>query len=784
MTTDPPESPPTDLTPLAAALRAGAWPAAEALVAARAPAAVRSLADSLIRCRRWRDAAWLLDRILHGRTLADDVKRNMARNFAALQRHRPAVYERVVDLPDDSRFGIAPAASGALTILAQRDDGSALSLAVAGADPAGGARHVVAQLEPHIRSGVQIGLCGVGDGHLLSQLSAARVERFLGMEQMLFLIEPEARLVLLCLMIHDLTGPNGPIEQPRVRWFVGPTWQGDLAAAVQADPFLGLPAVTVAQGPRGAEVRVAIEAMTSKVAEADRQQAAELATYYHLLGPADLADVMAGRADRRPRVLLLTTRFSTVLQYSTRDAARGFEEAGWDAQVLIEPSPAHRLFQPAIRRALHEFRPDLVLQIDHLRHEHGDLFPPGLPFACWIQDHLPNLMNPAAGARVGALDYVMTDAASTYRGNYGYPARQFIAMSKLTQAPAGAAPAGSDEIVDDLSFVSNASRTPAAMLAATEQHFGGDAACRGLAVEAGRRLIDLYDAGESLPNYVDIAELLRSVQSDLRLRVADESFHDIAKWLCHPFNDALYRQQALRWSAAAANEFGLRFSLYGTGWDKHPDFAPFARGPVEYGESLRAMTRRTAINLQVVPYFCLHQRLLDGLVAGGFFLVRSHPSDVAPQAMSSLLLQHFPESVRTLAAARAVAPPPVRDRFESLVRACRRCLCPMGDEDPIEMVRAWETAELLVPGAGAVLPGLQDVSFDSAAGVRSLIERFARDREARGALAVRQRESVAARLSYAAGMGRVGRTVAGLLDRTATESRATARLQRTGARAA
>ena len=45
---------------------------------------------------------------------------------------------------------------------------------------------------------------------------------------------------------------------------------------------------------------------------------------------------------------------------------------------------------------LAEFKPDLVFQIDHLRYEHGDLFPPELPFVCWIQDHLANLRTPEA----------------------------------------------------------------------------------------------------------------------------------------------------------------------------------------------------------------------------------------------------------------------------------------------------------------------------------------------------------------------------------------------------
>ena len=97
------------------------------------------------------------------------------------------------------------------------------------------------------------------------------------------------------------------------------------------------------------------------------------------------------------------------------------------------------------------------------------------------------------------------------------------------------------------------------------------------------------------------------------------------------------RRGSAGWAAAAALEAGSTLALYGNGWDRHPDFTAFARGPVAYGADLVTLTRRTKVNLQVVPYPCLHQRLLDGLVAGGFFLARRHLSDVAPQAMSNLL---------------------------------------------------------------------------------------------------------------------------------------------------
>ena len=89
---------------------------------------------------------------------------------------------------------------------------------------------------------------------------------------------------------------------------------------------------------------------------------------------------MADAPPRQPRALFLTTRFSTVLQYATRDAAAGFEQAGWETDILIEPTAHHRIMTVATRQRLATLKPDMIFQIDHQRSEHKSLVPDNLPF--------------------------------------------------------------------------------------------------------------------------------------------------------------------------------------------------------------------------------------------------------------------------------------------------------------------------------------------------------------------------------------------------------------------
>ncbi|MDB5172686.1 MAG: hypothetical protein JWN51_1459, partial [Phycisphaerales bacterium] len=102
-------------------------------------------------------------------------------------------------------------------------------------------------------------------------------------------------------------------------------------------------------------------------------------------------------------------------------------------------------------------------------------------------------------------------------------------------------------------------------------------------------------------------------------------------------------------------------------------------------------------------------------------------------------------------------------------RDCQRCLCSMGTEDPIEMVRAWEEAQLLDPSAG-VLPHLDDISFSDAATLRSRVERFVHDADERERIVAAQRENILGRLTYGAAMARVAGRIGRILPCTPLET--------------
>ena len=83
-------------------------------------------------------------------------------------------------------------------------------------------------------------------------------------------------------------------------------------------------------------------------------------------------------------------------------------------------------------------------------------------------------------------------------------------------------------------------------------------------------------------------------------------------------NNLLFRHQSLRRSLL---DMDIDLRLYGRGWENNPTFAKFARGVADHRGELPLIYQASRINLQVSPLGSLHQRVMEGLASGGFFLL-------------------------------------------------------------------------------------------------------------------------------------------------------------------
>lgn len=684
----------------------------------------------------------------------------LARNLAALEVHRPKMLARLVRaglLSAMNAYPLARSAAGDPIPSQIREDGKAVRLTTS-KDPKADAAATLAQLKEPLGEGKAFCLADLVDGYLVTALAAAKPTLDLG-EQRIDIVETDPQLVTVCLMLHDWSADDGPLVDPRFHWYVGRKANARYEQRLISDVMLEKPYVVLGRDTRR-------EAMNALLQRARQQTAAREARWQRRIDQhyADFnCDALTVGQAARPKVLLITCRFTTVLQHSTADCEQAFSKLGWRTRKLIEPSDTHRMTTTAVTQALATFRPDMVFTIDQLRSHCFSVFPERLPYVCWVQDQLNRFTNPEAGASIGYRDFVLSMVGQMYVNQWGYPTRQIIETPKLTRPPVRPATWTSDG--DDIVYVSNASQTLDALL----EPFAGHA----LMTKCARAVVAEYGAGRALPTLWHVGKIVDGVTAKHGLEISPAERALAVNQLVHPLNNALYRQQSLRWVAQIADEKNLSFAIYGHGWDAHPDFARFARGPVAYGSDLEKLTRQSKINLQIVPSFCLHQRLLDGLVAGGFFLVRAHPSDT----LMPRLLQQLDHRSQTVDEALEFAGDN-RPALESLFSEAE-CMTDLGMPiDLVSWLRSCQRAELMNT-SGVALPQLEQVAFDDQTSLRQRIEQYLDDDFARSDLAEAQRQSVERRLSYTAGLRRTLARVGRLL---AEETRAVPRADATASR--
>jgi hypothetical protein len=488
---------------------------------------------------------------------------------------------------------------------------------------------------------------------------------------------------------------------------------------------------------------------------------AALDQHYAEQSPAVVAARL--RSGEALRILGITSRYTTFLQHSMRDWLAGFEELGHVTELVIEDADHEVSTNLVYARACAEFRPDVVLIIDHYRAEFGGL-PQCAPCVMWVQDFLPNIFRPQAGAAQGRWDYVLGHGMQECVELYGYPAGRFmpagVGSNPKRFAPR---PLGADEaerFTCDISFVSH-SGTPAETILAEQIEKIGSAEGKRLLTDVFERLKAIYDGGGAITHPRAIEALIRQSLLATKTEIAPAQMPALAEFFTGRINNTLYRHQTLAWAA----EMDVEMHLYGRGWEMNPRFKKFARGVADNQSQLSAIYQASRINLQVVPFGVVHQRLLDGLSAGGFFLLREHGGD--------RLREFLPEIVRWVREGGARSNVEIRNRATPEIRALiERVNALMGTDllDSEQSYAMWlemnEAGDYLT-SASAVWPEYDQVAFGSRDELHGQIQHFLSDPGQRRRIAESMRRPVIEHFTYAGITRRLLDFVAADLERGA-----------------
>jgi len=552
-------------------------------------------------------------------------------NCAALATREPALAHRLRSL--------APAAAYAMrftdddVIVGRRTPDGGVDVVPSAVSPAAAA-NAAKQAYPRATYDRAMLVAGIDKGwlwHALYELEPKDPMRP-GHRPPLFLLAADLEQLWVALHIHDW---QRMLADPRVRLFVGDDAADQWARSLTADCLTTWPKLAFTVDARlwagrpnfDATLVTAHAQLSGRLVEVRRG----LAAAYAWATPAAIAERL--RAGGPLRVLGLTSRYTTFLQYSMRDWLAGFEALGHEARIVMEPSDYGTTTNLTYAEACLDFRPDVILLIDHYRAESNGL-PPGPPCIMYVQDRMPSIFNDRAGSLQGPHDFCVGFGRVHLSRKHGYPADRFLA------APVGINPdrfAAREPIADelarfacDVSYVSHAS-VPAERLV-EEQCLHADAAAQRFLWDMFDRMRAHYAADLRMLGDVALRRMIARSTAATDASIEPEAMPGITEFLMQRVNSALVRHQTLEWVAAL--DIDLR--LYGRGWEAHPTLGRFARGVADNQTELGAIYRSSRINLQVTPFGCVHQRMLDGLTAGGFFLARWSQGDAMGRAYQQI----------------------------------------------------------------------------------------------------------------------------------------------------
>ncbi len=439
------------------------------------------------------------------------------------------------------------------------------------------------------------------------------------------------------LSLADL---SDAIRDPRVLLFIGAgaadrfdaDLRGRFTAQIQG-PFVGLPGIRARMRPRADQVLHAAQRDQQAAVDAANERVG--AIYAARDAPwwdRRYAEALEGSGPPL-RVLIPTTRYSTYIRHASRDLADAFAAMGALAEVVIEPDDSTRFSALAYLESLERFRPDLVVLVNYTRANTGDLFPPQLPFVCWLQDAMWHQFDETVGARQARMDFLVGHVFRELLDRFGYPRRNTFLMPVAVSTRKF-----HDGPMDDalrrrhaceIAYVGHQSETPEAQ----RERLLEELSTRP---EIRRCVESMYPAIREVAAHPDRTRPGQALRAIVEEALAAAGAHDprlavhLARIWVLPMADRLLRHASLHWAADVADRRGWRFRIYGRGWESHPRLARYACGELVHGEELRASYRAAAAHLHLTINTIWHQRLIECALSGGLPLCRRSLADQNP----------------------------------------------------------------------------------------------------------------------------------------------------------
>lgn len=352
-----------------------------------------------------------------------------------------------------------------------------------------------------------------------------------------------------------------------------------------------------------------------------REKAAE---YYKANGE----NVIRHIKERKPKILFITSRFTTVLQYHTRDCRAAAEKIGLETELLIEKDRLLTGWNDMLQiKKIAEFKPDIIFCIDHFR-DGREYIPDEVIWITWIQDDLPHILDPETPLKLKERDFVLNHFITwDVIKNVGYP------ISRTMDAPIAA----NDNLYK-----------PYELTEQEKEKYGADICMVCHAADAEEYMLDIIRRFEVSPFKVIIENLLSDysklvimegvilykkgdITGFIKQYFQEFYFKECPGKLLYflteemmAFSQRIFRQALADWLIEAGYK---NLKLWGNGWKKSPKYKEYAMGTAENGEVLSKILQSTKIVLGNNFNVTGAARAWESMLSGAFYMSNYVPPE-------------------------------------------------------------------------------------------------------------------------------------------------------------
>lgn len=608
---------------------------------------------------------------------------------------------------------------------------------------------------------------GLGLGGYFERVYNATKDTFLGFSCALIITERDAAAIAAILHLKNW---SEILSDPRVMLFTGEHWATQLQQTLDENFDLPIPIQVFTTGPRLPDtpphavdiVQQTVstrEKITLQSLEAIEKQYAARDIHYW----ADRFEKALSGKDQPLRIMSMVSTHTTFLQHSVRDAKRAFESLGHQCEVVSEKSSFEIISTHTYHKKIQQFDPDLIFVLDHIRPEFANIIPKNLPILSWDQDQLPHVFTAEKVAGISPIDFVVGYSKQRCIQLGCNPDQLLNVQMPTCEQQFGGDPLTQQEIEKyscDVSYVSHASQTPQAFHVEERSQYKDPAVVRLL--DTLFELLPPALTENNGPHGMLYYTILKAAKQQCGMTQLHPDLEQrLSSWYLWRLGDRIFRHEALSWVSQWAAIRNKSFRIYGNGWENHPTLSSYAAGPVENGRELVCVYRASKINLQLMPSGFIHQRALDGLAAGGFFLTRNTTNDKRGK-----LLHRLTQRIEELNITDSFA---ILNHHDFLLRALMREFFGKWlssiDPNELDVVNGMKiAAELHYPDQ--VFAQFDQIAFDSEFTFQKLADRHLNDDALRKQITQDMRDVVIKRFSYRSSMERFLRSMSDYLRKT------------------